>query len=83
MSKIKWVDVPRYETRYEISTAGEVRTKSRDIKDSQGTLVRTIESTLVPIRKTTQTPRPYVVLHDGCRYHKEDLENLLEETFKF
>ena len=80
MSEIKWLDVPGYEAYYEVSSAGEVRSKPRDIKDKDGKVIRSLGSSLVQIHKTSTHPKPYVILHDGTRYNNVTLESIMSSV---
>ena len=81
MSKDRWVPIVGYEGLYEISNRGQVRTTARKIVDNEGNIVRVVESSILPVRQTNQTPKPYVVLHDGSKYHKEEISSLLNRCF--
>ncbi len=81
MSRETWVPVFKYENLYEISSKGRVRSKRQEIKDKTGNLVRGVEPFFGEIKKTDQTPYPYVVLTDGKKYHKENVKYLLDESF--
>ena len=82
MSKIRWVPVVNYEGRYEISTAGEVRVKARDILDKNGEYVTTLKPEILKIQKDQESNKPYVILHDGTSYQKEFLEDILDRSKK-
>lgn len=81
MSKEKWAPVPGFEKSYEVSSKGRVRTIARDVLNPQGEIITSIPSKEVTIRKTSQNPIPYVVLHDGKRYHQKELKSLMIEVF--
>ena len=81
MSSIRWIPVAGYEAGYEISSAGEVRVKARDILDKDGSVITRLDAKLVEIQRDKDTNRPYVILHDGKSYQKEDLEMLLNKSY--
>ena len=80
MGGIKWLPVIGYEERYEISSAGEVRVKARDIFDKDGSFVTALDSKLIEIQRDKETKRPYVILYNGTSYQKEDLELLMDKS---
>lgn len=78
MSADKWVDLPGYEDLYQISNTGKIKSKPRDIKDSNGNIIRSLGECIVQVHKTSTHPRPYVILHDGTRYKNEVVADLLK-----
>lgn len=82
MPKETWVYVPGYEGLYEISSSGQVRVSSRDIKDCDGNFIRKLDPVIVKPKKDSVTGKFYVFLHDGEIYKKEIVDDLLNITFK-
>ena len=80
MSKEKWVPVPGFETRYMISSKGNVKTKSRQLYAPDGSLITNIEERSVPLRETPEGSK-YVILHDGKKYHKVSILDIYKEVF--
>ena len=81
-TNITWVDVPDYEQYYEISSAGQVRTKFREIKNTDGEVMTIVEPKLLEIRKDSETQKSVVFLHDGSKYTKHFLEDLMKQSFR-
>ena len=80
MVDVQWVPIPGYEDKYQISEAGDIRTKPRDIIDSDGTVITSLKSTPINIYRPGDST-PYAILHDGQKYNKVTLQILLNSAF--
>lgn len=72
-----WFELPGYEDKYQISNNKEIRIKSRDILDSDGTVLKHLDSIPVPIKKDSMNNLDYVVLHNGSKYVKVYIDDLV------
>ena len=80
LSEEIWVPLFGYEDKYEISSNGEVRVKSRNILDKDGNILSTLKSTNLQIKANLDNTK-YVILHDGSKYRKENVEDLIRQSF--
>lgn len=74
-----WVPVSGYENLYEVSNLRRIRTKKRQIVDSDGNVVTTVPNREVEVH-TSYGSEPYVILSNGKTYHKTPVNLLFAQA---
>lgn len=80
MADVRWASIPGYEGKYEISNTGCIRTAARDILDKDGSVITSLKPALVEVHGK-DTKFAYSILHDGQKYKKVEIIQLVNSLF--
>jgi hypothetical protein len=76
---MKWVDIPQWELRYEISEYGDVRSKDMQVKAKSGAVAIRKGRVLAPVRKNNGYL--CVTLTDGVNRPQISIHRLVARAF--